>query len=277
MDVGVIGDIVSSFERIAAGCKQASHPEWGKRIAEFKARGKEIGRTAENTTGAGISPKMIFNVINKYKGDDCILTTDVGQHQMWTAQYSELGRPRHFISSGGLGTMGYGLGAACGASIGGADAAAQKETEDHAGTVNRASKSASRRNRVLLITGDGSFAMNLNELVTAVSYDLPITIVIMNNTALGLVRQWQTLFYRKRYAYTEFERKTDFVKVAEGFGVKAERVDDIDSFEKAFRKAMKAKGPYLIDACIDRDEFVLPMLPPNGTMDDLITTKGKKK
>ena len=251
VDVGVIGDIVDSFERIAAGCEKREHPEWGRMIAGFKAKGKEIGRIAENTKGDGISPKMIFNVINENKGSDCILTTDVGQHQMWAAQYSSLDSPRHFISSGGLGTMGYGMGAACGAAIAG--------------------------NRVLLITGDGSFAMNLNELVTAVSYNLPVTVVIMNNTALGLVRQWQTLFFDKRYAYTEFERRTDFVKVAEGFGVPGVRVTDINAFAKAFKKAMKTDGPYLIDACIDRDEFVLPMLPPNGTMDDLITTKGRKK
>lgn len=147
--------------------------------------------------------------------------------------------------------MGYGLGAAIGAQVG-----------SGATTV--------------LITGDGSFGMNLNELATAVTYGLPIVIVLMNNGALGMVRQWQDFFYGKRYSNTVLsDRKTDFVKVAEGFGLSACRVETEKEFSAAFEKAMKARTPFLIEARIDIDEFVLPMLPPGGSIDDIITTKEK--
>ena len=142
--------------------------------------------------------------------------------------------------------MGYGLGAAIGA------AAAGNE-------------------RVILITGDGSFAMNCNELATAVTYGMPIAIVLFDNGVLGMVRQMQTLFFGKRYSNTVLERKTDFVKLAEAYGAKGERVTDIGSFEKAFERAMKYKGPYVIDTVIDKDELVLPMLPPGGSIDEMIT------
>ena len=144
--------------------------------------------------------------------------------------------------------MGYGLGAAIGAQIGSGD-------------------------RVVLITGDGSFGMNLNELVTAVTYQTPVAIVIMDNGVLGMVRQWQTLFYGKRYSNTVLGRKTDFVKLADAFGLPGERVSTPEEFEAAFRRAMTCDGPYLIDALIDMDEFVLPMLPPGGSIEDMITSK----
>lgn len=144
--------------------------------------------------------------------------------------------------------MGYGLGAAIGAQIASGD-------------------------KTVLITGDGSFGMNLNELATAVTYNTPIVIVIMNNGVLGMVRQWQTLFYGKRYSNTTLGRKTDFVKLADAFGLEACRVETLDEFKAAFEKAMKHDGPYLIDTFIDMDEFVLPMLPPGGSIDDIITSK----
>lgn len=125
----------------------------------------------------------------------------------------------------------------------------------------------------MLITGDGSFGMNLNELATAVTYNTPVVTVIMNNGVLGMVRQWQTLFYEKRYSNTVLGRKTDFVKLAEAFGLPGERVSSPDEFEAAFKRAMLHDGPYLIDALIDMDEFVLPMLPPGGSIDDIITSR----
>lgn len=152
------------------------------------------------------------------------------------------------MSSGGLGTMGYGLGAAIGAQM-------------------------ASGNRTVLITGDGSFGMNLNEMATAVTYHTPVVIVLMNNGVLGMVRQWQTLFFGKRYSSTILERKTDFVQLAEAFGAKAARAATIEEFQTAFEEAMKCDGPYLIDTLIDQDEFVLPMLPPGGSMDDIITSK----
>ena len=198
-----------------------------------------------------MTPKKVFDVVNSLKDGDTVIATDVGQHQMWTAQYSTFEKPRKFVSSGGLGTMGYGLGAAIGAQM-------------------------ASGCRTVLVTGDGSFGMNLNEMATAVTYNTPITIVLMNNGVLGMVRQWQTLFFGKRYSSTILERKTDFVKLAEAFGAKAARATNIDEFRAAFAEAMEHDGPYLIDTLIDQDEFVLPMLPPGGSMDDIITTKAQE-
>ncbi|MBP5332184.1 MAG: biosynthetic-type acetolactate synthase large subunit, partial [Lachnospiraceae bacterium] len=249
VDLGIIGDIVSSFTRIMERCEHRRHPDWTKQIDLYKAKGREIRRIAEDTRGNGISPKTLFDCINEIKDSDTVITTDVGQHQMWTAQYVSFDRPRRFASSGGLGTMGYGLGASIGAHI-------------------------ASGNRVILITGDGSFGMNLTELATAVTYNIPVTIIIMNNRVLGMVHQWQTYFYEKRYSFTTLDsRRTDFVKVAEGFGLPGRRVSNITEFRTAFEEGYKYDGPFLIDVTIDSDELVLPMLPPNGNTDDLITIR----
>lgn len=248
VDVGLIGNIVSSFARILERCDKQEHPEWRETVEAFKAEGTRIREQAERASGTQMTPKKIFDVINERKDKDTIIATDVGQHQMWTAQFVDFERPRRFASSGGLGTMGYGLGAAIGAQIASGD-------------------------KTVLITGDGSFGMNLNELATAVTYNTPVIIVLMNNGVLGMVRQWQTLFYGKRYSNTVLERKTDFVKLAEAFGAKAARATTIDEFRTAFDAAIEHDGPYLIDTIIDMDEFVLPMLPPGGSIDDIITTK----
>jgi len=172
---------------------------------------------------------------------------------MWTAQYVKFDRTRRFVSSGGLGTMGFGLGAAIGARVATGDT-------------------------TVLITGDGSFGMNLNELATAVSHNVPIIIVIVNNGVLGMVRQWQTLFFNKHYSNTVLtDRKTDFVKLAEAFGAVGYRVSSKDELSAAFKKALLVNdGPVVIDALIDKDEFVLPMLPPGGSIDDIITVIDKE-
>lgn len=198
-----------------------------------------------------LPPKKIFDIINEVKDENTVIATDVGQHQMWTAQYINFGRTRRFASSGGLGTMGYGLGAAIGAQIASGD-------------------------KTVLITGDGSFGMNLNELATAVTYNVPIVIVLINNGVLGLVRQWQTIFYEKRYSATILDRKTDFVKLAEAFGAKGARVTTPEEFREKFTEAMNSNGPYLIDTVMDMDEIVLPMLPPGGTADDIIISRKKE-
>ena len=249
VNVGLIGNIVTSFSKILERCEKQSHPEWTEIVNAYKAEAVEIEKRAEEMSNTDMTPKNIFSVINKIKDKDTVIATDVGQHQMWTAQYVDFERARRFASSGGLGTMGYGLGAAIGAQIGSGD-------------------------RTVLITGDGSFGMNLNELATAVTYNTPVVIVIMNNGVLGMVRQWQTLFYGKRYSNTVLGRKTDFVKLAEAFGLKASRASTIGEFEAAFTEAMKHDGPYIIDTVIDMDEFVLPMLPPGGSISDIITKKG---
>lgn len=246
VDVGLVGDIKSSFARISERCEKAEHKQWEQEVTALKTEEKRIIDEAEKASNGAMTPKKIFDVINKVKDKSTIIATDVGQHQMWAAQYTDFEQKRRFASSGGLGTMGYGLGAAIGATVATGD-------------------------KTVLITGDGSFGMNLNELATAVTYNTPIVIVLLNNGVLGMVRQWQTLFFDKRYSNTTLGRKTDFVKLAEAFGLEAERVSSIDGFEQAFKRGMAHNGPYLIDTLINMDEFVLPMLPPGGSIDDMIT------
>lgn len=247
VDVGLIGNISDAFKKILERCDKQDHPEWRALVNGFKADAEKIEKVAEEKSVTEMTPKKIFDVINSLKKDNYCIATDVGQHQMWAAQYADVKVNRRFASSGGMGTMGYGMGAAIGACYGIGD-------------------------KTVLITGDGSFGMNLNELATAVTYNVPIIIVLINNGVLGMVRQWQTLFFGKRYSNTVLERKTDFVKLAESFGAKGERATTLKEFETAFKNAMQSDGPYLIDTVIDMDEFVLPMLPPGGSIDDIITS-----
>ncbi len=249
VDLGIVADVFDSFTRIAEGANADKKPEWTDKVKELKKKEEEIAQKAAKLAGDRMTPKMVFDVINKYKLPRTIITTDVGQHQMWAAQYSTFDTTRRFVSSGGLGTMGFGLGAAIGARV---------ATNDP----------------TVLITGDGSFGMNLNELATAVTYNIPLVIVLANNGVLGMVRQWQNLFFGKRFSNTVLERKTDFVKLAEAFGAVGMRATNIDEFEEAFNKAISINGPVVIDTYIDKDEFVLPMLPPGGSIDDIITEVG---
>jgi len=248
VEVGLVGNIVSSFTRILQRCDEKKHPKWREQIQGYIVRGKEIAAENEAHARSNITPKQIFDVINKIKDENTVIATDVGQHQMWAAQYTDFEKERRFVSSGGLGTMGYGLGAAIGAQIASGE-------------------------RTVLITGDGSFGMNLNELATAVTYNIPVVIVLLNNGVLGMVRQWQTLFFEKRYSNTVLNRKTDFVKLAQAFGAKAQRVSSVEEFKEAFAEGMKQDGPFLIDIAINMDEFVLPMMPPGGSIEDLITSR----
>ena len=249
-DVGIVGDIKYTISKILEKCNKQKHLQWKKKIDELKVKSKEISKKINIAKAGKICPKQIFDIINKIKDKNTVIATDVGQHQMWAAQFTNFEKPRKFVSSGGLGTMGFGLGAAIGACVG-------------------------SKNKTVLVTGDGSFGMNLNELATAVSYNIPVIIVIVNNGVLGMVRQWQTLFYGKRYSNTVLARKTDFVKLASAFGLKGEKVTTAEQFEKAFNNAFKANAPYIIDTVIDMDEFVLPMLPPGGSIEDIITEKQK--
>lgn len=238
--IGVRGELKQCLEGIMKGLKPAKHPAWLERVEELRKEEESFYIKTEVLT-----PKKVMEVINSVKNDDTVVATDVGQHQMWAAQYISLKKPRTFVSSGGLGTMGFGLGAAIGAAV-------------------------ATKKKSVLITGDGSFGMNLNELATAVTYNVPITVVLLNNGVLGMVRQWQTLFFNKHYSNTTLERKTDFVKLVEAFGGKGTVCTTVAEFEKAFKDAFDDKGVTLIDCRIDKDEFVLPMLPPGGCMDDII-------
>ncbi|PWM41048.1 MAG: biosynthetic-type acetolactate synthase large subunit [Clostridiales bacterium] len=245
IQVGIIGDVKDTFERITTRVHPKKRPEWMQFISSLKK--EEAACQAESED---LNPRNLIEAINRNISADAVIATDVGQHQMWAAQYCSFHKTRKFVSSGGLGTMGFGLGAAIGAAVG-------------------------SKERVVLITGDGSFGMNLNEMATAVTYQIPVVIVLMNNGVLGMVRQWQTLFYEQHYSNTTLGRKTDFVKLAEAFGAKGLRASTPAEFEQAFQQAIRADGPVLIDCLIDKDEFVLPMLPPGGSMDDIITRKGE--
>lgn len=183
---------------------------------------------------------------------DTVVVTDVGQHQMWTAQYYPIEKPRTFCTSGGLGTMGYGLGAAIGAA---------KATGKH----------------VILVTGDGCFNMNLNELSTAVTQDLPITVLLMNNHALGMVRQWQKLFYGHRFSQTDVRKKTDYVKFAESFGAKGLRIRSADEADAVLKEAFATASPVVVDCQIGNDENVLPMIKPGQTYDTIMTEWEEKQ
>ena len=242
--IGLRGDLKETLRKLIPQLHRTTHEEWMEKVRSF--REEEVRRTPVQT---GLRPYHVMEILNRHLTPDMPVATDVGQHQMWAAQALSFSQPRKFISSGGLGTMGFGLGAAIGA---------QKGTGA----------------RTVLVTGDGSFGMCLNEMATAVSNRSPIVILIMNNGVLGMVRQWQTLFFQRHYSNTVLDRKTDFPRLAEAFGARGEAVTTAEELEAALTRAFAADGPYLIDCAIDKDEFVLPMLPPGGSMDDIITKVG---
>jgi len=248
VDIGIVADVYDAFTRIAAALPEAKHPEWRELVDSLKEREAALEKKAAERAKGLLTPKKVLDIINKVKPAHTVIATDVGQHQMWTAQYADFDGPRRFVSSGGLGTMGFGLGAALGAAVGSGDP-------------------------TVLVTGDGSFGMNLNEVATAVSYNIPVVTVLMNNGVLGMVRQWQTLFFGKRYSNTVLGRQTDFVALAEAFGAIGVRATTAEEFEKALSDAFKAGRPVIIDTLIDKDEFVLPMLPPGGSIEDIIVNK----
>ena len=242
IDLSLTGDASYVLQAILPHVKEAKHADWMDQIHAWQAMDyKPVDSDTE------LKPHQIINEICEQAGPEAVYVTAVGQHQMWAAQYLHHTKSRGFLTSGGLGTMGFGYGAAIGAQM-----------------------ALGRDARVVMLTGDGSFHMNLNEGCTAVSYDLPIITVIFNNQVLGMVRQWQTTFYEKRYSDTDPHRKTDFVKLAEAFGAKGYRATTPAEFKVAFTDAMKQQGPSWIDCRIDKDEKVLPMIPGGGTIEDII-------
>lgn len=242
VDHYLIGDVKKVLEKLLPLVKKKDRTDWLNTLNEYK---KDDYIPVDDDSI--ITPHQLIKSICEMAGEDAVVVTDVGQHQMWAAQYVHHIRPRGFLTSGGLGTMGYGYGAAIGAKVALGD-----------------------KIPVIHITGDGSFHMNLNEACTAVSYNLPVITVIMNNRVLGMVRQWQRCFYGKRFSETDPERKTDFVKLCEGFGGKGYRAENIDEFRNAFKDALKQNGPVWIDCAIDKDERVLPMIPSGKTVNDIM-------
>ena len=238
-DLSVMADLNEIFKALLPQLAQAERREWLKEVAAYR------DYEAEHFDSS-LPAYKILSALQKFTDADTPVATDVGQHQMWAAQYCKFEKPRTFITSGGLGTMGFGMGAAIGACVG-------------------------TGRRTVLVTGDGSFHMNLNELCTAVSQNLPLVILLMDNNTLGMVRQWQTLFYGKRYSQTTLDRRTDYVKLAEAFGAKGYVIAGDADVEPILKKAFAEKMPVLVDCKIGIDDKVLPMIPPGKTFDDIIT------
>lgn len=239
----LIGDAKLILETLNANIEQKSNDEWVETVLEWKKHFPH----QEPVTAEALTPEYIMKSIGDKAKEDIIITTEVGQNQMWAAQYYDYVNPRTLITSGGLGTMGFGTGASMGAQIGCPD------------------------KRVVCISGDGSFRMNLNELSTIREYNIPVIIIIMNNQTLGMVRQWQTLFYKQRYSQTTLDtRGPDFKKLADAYSIKGFVVKTKEEFESAIKDALSEREPVLIDAKIDMNEFVLPMVAPGKNIDDII-------
>ena len=240
-DIELCGDVKTVLQKLLVLLPQQFRPQWQKQVSEAK----KLDLPPEENS---LTPRTLLKTVAKYCEADTVVATDVGQHQMWTMQYFPFRSPRTLLTSGGLGTMGFGLGAAIGGCI------------------------ANNRKRTVLFTGDGSFGMCLQELATAVSQKLPLLIVIFNNGVIGMVRQWQTMFYEKHYSSTTLNRKTDFPALAKAFGAEGKKVTALSELEKALT-TLAPDTPTVLDCQLDMDEFVLPMIPPGGSVQDLVTRR----
>lgn len=241
-DVAVMADAKLALRAMLPRLKKQTDGSWIKHRRERAEADLLLGSDGK------LCPRRVIKAVEAAGDPDKVVVTDVGQHQMWVAQTYDFNAPRKLITSGGLGTMGYGMGAAIGACMG-----SGKQT--------------------VLFTGDGSFHMNFNEIVTAAKLGLDITVFIMDNHTLGMVRQWQTLFYHKHYSSTDINYPTDFMKLADALGATGFKVDRNEDIEKTVAKAFATKGVKIVDCIIDKDEFVLPMIPPGKNGDAIITVK----
>ena len=234
------GDLAEIIPMLTDAVEKQDHSAWRNDIKSFSRPFNQL------QIGDYVNPQTLIEKIDAKTADDTIIVTDVGQHQLWAAQFYKYVQPRTLLSSGGLGTMGYSMGAAIGGQIGCPD------------------------KQVVMFAGDGGFHMNLSELATVASYNVPVKMFIMNNTVLGMVRQWQKLFYDNRFSDTDPHRATDFVKVAEAFGVKGMRINTNDDIDAVLDEVFAYNGPVLVDCRISKDSNVLPMIPPGGAHTDII-------
>mgnify|MGYP002511230601 FL=1 len=233
------GNLADVIPMLTRELEQLDHSEWRNEIEGFKRPFVQL------QIGDYVNPQAVIEAVDNKTPDDAIVVTDVGQHQLWAAQFYKYKLPHTLLTSGGLGTMGYSMGAAMGAAVGCPD------------------------KRVIMFVGDGGFHMNLTELATMASYNIPVIMFVMNNTVLGMVRQWQKIFYNNRFSDTDPHRATDFVKVAEAFGVKGMRIHTNDEIDTVIDEALKVDGPVLIECRISPDSNVLPMIPPGGSVNDI--------
>lgn len=247
VDSYIVGDIKEVLKKLFPMINEKENIAWINKMNELKAlNNKEVVKEGV------LTPEYLFTLLNKMNNGNFIITTEVGQHQMWTAQNYKFYKPRTFISSCGLGTMGFGMGASIGAQIGNPKAV------------------------VFNIAGDGSFGMDCNEFATAVNFKLPVKVIVMNNNALGMVRQWQSLFYEGRYAETTLNRATDFVKLAEAFGGTGFRVEKPEELQEILEKALATDGPVIIDYKINSDDMVFPMVAPGAPINEIISKEDIK-
>ena len=245
VDVPIVGDVKKVvkelIKEIKALKKKPDYDEWWIQIREWQK--KHPLSYVKN--GSKLKPQYILEVLSELTKGDCLMTTDVGQHQMWACQFYRWTRPRTYITSGGLGTMGYGLPAAIGAQFG------------------------QPKEKVICLSGDGSFVMNIQELATAVEHKLPIKTIIINNAYLGMVRQWQEMFYKKRFSYSAM-RSPDFAKVAEGFGAKGVTISKPEDVRPVLEKILNDKECWVVDCLCDEEEKVFPIIPPGKAIDEMI-------
>ncbi|MEE9239844.1 MAG: biosynthetic-type acetolactate synthase large subunit, partial [bacterium] len=250
VDIPVVGDARLVLHEVNKLVKKQKRPLWQKRIDRLK---DDFPLRFETPDGSPIKPQEAIVILSEEVGDKAIVTTEVGQHQMWAAQFFQVSFPRQFISSGGLGTMGFGFPAAIGASLARPD------------------------KMVVDIAGDGSFQMVLQELATAVQYQIPVKVFILNNYGLGMVRQWQDLFMDRRFSEVGMEVAPDFVKLAEAYGVKGLQVSERADLRPAIREMIETPGPVILDVVVDPDELVFPMVPAGGASKNMILEDQREK
>ncbi|MBI2132460.1 MAG: acetolactate synthase large subunit, partial [Candidatus Tectomicrobia bacterium] len=248
-DIPVVGDARLVLHELNKLVKAQKRPLWRKRVEKLK----EEFPLLFDSQKSPIKPQEAILTLSQEVGERAIITTEVGQHQMWAAQFYNFTFPRQFISSGGLGTMGFGFPAAIGASLARPDKLA------------------------IDIAGDGSFQMVMQELATAVQYQIPVKVFLLNNATLGMVRQWQDLFMDRRFSEVGLEVSPDYVKLAEAFGASGLRITDREELRPAIRKMIETPGPFILDVVVDPDELVFPMVPAGAAIKDMIVRDGRKR